>query len=365
MRQAAPVEVEAPLATEVADGKTAASAAPLAPEPATGESGPGSLGGRVLRPRTLASFAIAAAVLVFFVWRLDVDLAEVWRTLRGADPVLFGLGFVVWYGGFVLRAFRWRQMLARVGIDPAHGYRVPGTGGMVEIFLLSWFANCVVPAKLGDAYRSYLLKQEAGASFSTTFGTILAERLTDLTVLFLAMCGVGLALFHGRLPAEAERAFLLGLGLIGLAGVGLVTMWLTRHALQRRLPARVQEQYGRLHDAVFACLRRPGLFLSISAVIWGSEGLRVWLVARSVDADVSLATALFVALMGSLLTTVPITPAGLGLVELGLVGVLTQVVDLPASLAVSIVVLDRVIGYWSVILVGLVLYARRLRRAVP
>ena len=32
-------------------------------------------------------------------------------------------------------------------------------------------------------------------------------------------------------------------------------------------------------------------------------------------------------------------------------------------MALSIVALDRVIGYWSVIAVGLVLYGRRLRRS--
>src|SRR3712207_7067169 len=38
--------------------------------------------------------------------------------------------------------------------------------GISEIVMLSWFANCIVPAKLGDAYRAYLLKRTAGVSFS-------------------------------------------------------------------------------------------------------------------------------------------------------------------------------------------------------
>lgn len=362
MTQPPSVEVVPPVLEPGAEGHRSAPHASGSPPDAAGENGPGSLGGRVLRPRTLLSFAVAALVLLWFVWRIDVDFGEVWQRVRGANPWLYALAFVVWFSGFVVRAVRWRQMLARVGIDRAHGFPIPGIGGLVEIFLLSWFANCIVPAKLGDAYRSFLLKQDTGASFSTTLGTILAERLTDLTVLFLAMSGVGLIVFRGRLPAEAEQAFLLGLGLVGLAAVGLAGMWITRHALQRRLPARVQEQYGRLHDSVFRCLRRPSFFLAVGVVVWVSEGVRVWLVARSVDADLSLATAIFVALMGSLLTTVPFTPAGLGLVEVGLVGVLTQVFDLPAPLAITIVALDRVIGYWSVVAVGIVLYARRLRR---
>ena len=45
--------------------------------------------------------------------------------------------------------------------------------GLVEIIYLSWFVNCIVPAKLGDAYRSYLLKRNSNVAFSSTIGTIL------------------------------------------------------------------------------------------------------------------------------------------------------------------------------------------------
>ena len=362
MTQPKPVEVEdAVVGNGVVRGQPVPPVA-AGPVDDVAGSGPGSLAGRFLRPQTLVSFGIAAAILFFFLRRLDVDLGAVWRQARGANPWVFGLAFAVWYGSFVLRAGRWRRMLARTGIDRAHGYAVPGIGGMVEIFLLAWFANCVVPAKLGDAYRSYLLKQESRASFSTSFGTILAERLTDLTVLFLLMSGVGAAIFGGHLPTEATRTFLLGLALLAIAAIGLAGMWLSRHALQRRLPGRVQEQYGRLHDAVFRCLRRPWPFLGLSVAIWLSEGLRFWLVARSLEAGVSPATALFIALMGSLLTTLPITPAGLGVVEAGTVAVMVKVMGMDATLAGSIVLLDRVVAYWSLIIVGLILYLRRLKR---
>lgn len=323
-----------------------------------------SLVTRFLRPRTLLSFGVALAILVFVLRRFEIPVSAIWSNVRGADPWLLSLAFAVWFGSFFLRAARWRLMLARVGIDAAHGYRLPSTMGMVEIFLLSWFANCIVPAKLGDAYRSYLLKQESATSFSTGIGTIVAERLTDLAVLFLTMSVAALVVFHGHVPSAAAQTFLFGLVLIGIAVVGLATMWFARHALQRRLPIRLREQYGRLSDAIFRCLRRPQLFLAISSVIWLGEGLRVLLVARSLGSDISPATALFVALMGSLLTTLPITPAGLGVVESATVAVLVSFFGMDPALAASIIVLDRVIAYWSVIAVGIVLYLRRARRAL-
>ena len=69
---------------------------------------------------------------------------------------------------------------------------------------LAWFANCLTIARLGDAYRCYLLKKEAGVSFAVTFGTVLAERLLDLLVMAAMMGAGGLAVFGGSLPTEAS-----------------------------------------------------------------------------------------------------------------------------------------------------------------
>ena len=63
----------------------------------------------------------------------------------------------------------------------------------------------------------------------------------------------------------------------------------------------------------------------------------------------------FVALAASLLTTIPLTPAGLGAVETGIVGVL-QWVGVERNAAASVAVIDRVIGYWSILVIGVVIY---------
>jgi uncharacterized protein (TIRG00374 family) len=309
----------------------------------------------------MISFVIAGFIVLFFFQRFDINYSDIWSNVRQTNLAIYALAFVPFYGSFVLRAMRWRLMLARVGISREHGYPVPNNKGLIEIFMLSWFANCILPAKLGDAYRCYLLKRQAKASFSLSLGTLLAERLLDLTVLFTFMAISAFVVFGGHLPGQASQTVYIGSGLLALGGVGLLAMWLARDTIQRRLPKRFHEQYGRLHDGVFACLRRPWVFIGIGLVIWAGEGLRLWLVARALGADLDPATALFVALMGSLLTTLPITPAGLGVVEVATIKVL-DLVGIETGMGGSIAVLDRVIGYWSVIVVGLVLYLVRMRR---
>lgn len=321
---------------------------------------PDGVGKRLLRPQTIVSFGLAAGIVVFLVTRLDIDISAVWQNLKNADPLYFLVALALYYITFFLRAIRWRGMLAQAGIDETNGYPIPAYPRMTEILLLSWFVNCIIPAKLGDAYRCYLFKRDTGASFSATLGTLLAERLTDLVVLFFTMIAAGLIAFHGDLPSQVTHTILVGIGLVALGLVAVLAVGIGRDRFKRLIPNRFHGQFEMFHLSIFACLRRPWLPIAISMVMWMMDGLRLFFVAKSLGADLSFGLAVFVALMSALLTTLPITPAGLGVVEAAMIVVL-KLVDIEANMAGSIAILDRLIGYWSLIVVGLILYIRRLR----
>lgn len=326
-------------------------------------SQPASISSKLFRPHTIVSFLVAIAIIFFFVRRLDVDPGEVWRNIRHANIGLYLLALVLYYFAFVARAIRWRWMLRQAGLSPEKGFPIPGNRGMLEILLLSWFVNCVVPAKLGDAYRCYLLKRRSKVPISRSLGTILAERLTDLAVLFVMMAVAGTIAFRGHLPSEATRTLWIGSILLVVGAISVVGLWYGRHIVEGRLPDRFRSQFAQLHDSIFACLRHPWKPLGFSVLIWFADGLRLYLVAKSLRADVSFSVAEFVALMSALLTILPITPAGLGVVEVAMIGVL-KLVDVDANLAGSIAFMDRLITYWSLVLIGLILYIRRLRADV-
>jgi uncharacterized protein (TIRG00374 family) len=229
--------------------------------------------------------------------------------------------------------------------------------------MLSFFVNCIIPAKLGDAYRCYLLKRDSGAPFSATLGTILAERLTDLLVLFMTMSIAGIIAFHGDLPSQVTRTMLIGIALIAVGIVALGVIGFGRERVQRFVPQRFHNQFETFHRAIFACLRRPLVPTLISLVMWCTDGLRLFVVAASLGAGLSFPLAVFVALMSALLTTLPITPAGLGVVEAAIIVVL-KLVDIDPDMASSVAFMDRLIGYWSLILIGVILYVRRLKTEV-
>jgi len=142
-----------------------------------------SLSKQLLNWRTLVPLIIVIVAVVFFVQKLHIDPQKTWAAIRSANFIFLLAAFVVYYLSFAIRAARWRILLENVGFTKANGVELPKFWKLTEIIYISWFVNSIVPAKLGDLYRAYLLRQESGVSATRTFGTIMAERLLDLIVL--------------------------------------------------------------------------------------------------------------------------------------------------------------------------------------
>jgi uncharacterized protein (TIRG00374 family) len=321
---------------------------------------------KLLNVRTIVSFVLAIGIIVFIFTKLEIDPLETWKTMLTANPLLLVTGFIVYYSAFWLRAARWKLLLQNAGLSKEQDVGLPSVNGLVEIIYLSWFVNCIVPAKLGDAYRSYLLKRNSGVSFSSTIGTILAERIIDLLVLF-GLLAASFTLVQQRLTSSKE--FDLGLvmivgGLMVLAMIaGLVGLRYFSHLIVPLVPHRFRDKFANFQQGIVRSFKRTSLpvLLGYTVAIWLLEGGRLFFVTRSLDAQaVTISAVIFIALLSSLLTTLPLTPGGAGVVE-GAV-TLTLGFFLTHQTAVSIALLDRLINYWSLIVGGLVLYLVSRRR---
>jgi uncharacterized protein (TIRG00374 family) len=316
-----------------------------------------SLAQRAFRVRNIASFVLALGIL-YLVYKqlLGLDWDEVWASISGANAWLFVLAFALFYCSYPVRALRWKVLLANVGYENTAGHRMPSTLGLTRIMYIAWFANCITIARLGDAYRGYLLKKTSDVSFAVTLGTILAERLLDLLVM-AAMMGLSiLVIFGASLPTEATQALAAGLILSAVGIVGLLALRRLRVVFERVLPKRLHAHYARLEHGVISSFGRLPVLLSYSVIGWLIEGMTLYLVAVAVGAPVSVAGALVVGLAASLLTTVPITPSGLGFTEAGMLVMLGWLgLDTPTASAITL--LFRLINYWSIVVFGgLVLY---------
>ena len=322
-----------------------------------------SLARRFLNVRTIGSIVFGVAILfLLFKVVLNINLAATWSQIAAANPLFLLLATLSYYATFPLRGLRWRFVLGRVGTQI-------GKRDATEILFLSWFVNCLVPAKLGDLYRAYLLKGNYGGSISRTVGTIFIERIADIVVIFGLALAAGFWSFRGRSRPEIDALFLAGFVVAVVLVLLVVGLNYFGGHITRLLPERVADLYERFHEGSTGALTARSLPVigAYTVAIWLFEGLRLFFVIRALDlpdANLGISASLFVALAGSLLTAIPLTPAGVGFVEAGIVGLLALygVVGEPA-LAVALT--DRAISILTVIVLGGIFYAfsAKVRRA--
>lgn len=331
--------------------------------PSTGESvGEVSLKGRFFNLRTLIAFALALSFLIFILTRFDIDLSATWEKMRGGNPALYALAVITYFLTFPLRGWRWRLLLNNVGFRRDQGVNLPSSLGLGGTVLISWFANCILYARLGDAYRAYLLKEDTNVSFPKTLGTIAAERVIDMVTVFLLLTFAGLALWGGLGGGTASAILAASFSVAAILGLALLAMWRFGTKVERRLPSRLRSHWASFHEGTVGSFRQLPLIAGISVVIWLLEAGRLLLVSQSLGFSLGLLFILFVGLASALLTALPLTPGGVGLVEPGVAGLLT--INLARVDAWSIALIDRSISYLGIIVLGaIVLFFRQMKLA--
>jgi len=105
--------------------------------------------------------------------------------------------------------------------------------------------------------------------------------------------------------------------------------------------------------------------LPFSIAIWIGESVRLAAVASALGlfvvnpeaGQIGIASTIFVALVSAVLTVVPFTPAGIGIVEAGMVGILVALFGFTPESAIALALLDRLVGVGSLIVGGGALFA--------
>jgi glycosyltransferase 2 family protein len=307
--------------------------------------------GRFRDVRTIGSFVILAILLVLVLTHVQFDYRQTLTAITQTNLLIYVLAILVFYFSFVVRAVRWELLLRNSG-EESH------FGGLFHIIILAWFANCILPAKMGDFYRAYLLRRRTTISASHGLGTIVSERIIDFVVLVSLLIVSGLISFRLALPRRYEAAFIVGIVLALALVIGLVGLRFTGGRLSALLPARFRGQAARFKSGLLNAFgANLPLLIGMTILVWLAESSRLYLVIQALPLHVSLnpAQVMFIALVASLLTTIPALPGGLVLVEGGIIAVLLSF-GLTSSQGLSVAILDRLISYWSLILIGVIVF---------
>lgn len=308
---------------------------------------------------------LAIALLGWFL--RDANFSDVWLHVRSAriGLLVLALGFIA--STFWFRTFRWQQLLGPIG--PTR-FRTVFRAGVIGFAALS-----ILPARVGDLLRPYLVARQDGLPFSATFATIVMERVLDLVAVLVLMA----VYVWGFADTSTWKPHLLGpiefAAAIGGAGALalLVIMWVLAshperiggvvHSMARLLPHGMAIKLGHLartFSSGFAVAREPrGFVLALlwSFPLWLAIAAETWAVSRAFDIDFPFSGTFLLQALLVLGVAVP-TPGGIGSYHEAYRYGVTSFFGAPNDRAVAAAIVVHAIAFIPVLLIGALFMAQ-------
>lgn len=277
--------------------------------------------------RTIALSLVVSAGFLYLAFR-NVPLGELGAALGRAHFGWVALSVLVSFAIMLFRAWRWQLELRPLD-------RVP-LGRVWVVTAVAYMAINLLPARLGEVVRPWLMSRRSAVSFSNVVGNLVVEKTMDLVAtLFYILAGlVTIANLPdwvrtgARVPATIAAVLVVLVLLLYWRGEAFVDRWVLR-----LLPERFGAGLKRVISAIVAGMRvlpNPGLLLAVflvSLALWFLPILSSYIMIRAFDFPVPFSAAVVVFIFIGFGTALPNVPGMLGpyqyacILALGLFGV--------------------------------------------
>ncbi|MBN1400746.1 MAG: flippase-like domain-containing protein [Anaerolineae bacterium] len=263
---------------------------------------------------------LGTAVSLTLVWfaSRNVDWPNAWRRIITSDPLWLAMALGSVWLTTLIKAIRWRLMFYPQG-------RELSLRNFGAAFLVGQMVNTVIPFRLGELLRAYLIGQSERVSQVRAVWTTLLEKVLDSVVLLAFVAGLSLSMvlppWLGRAAWILGGALVLSMLVVALmlplrATVERALLYLeTRYALAQRMRLShiwretvVSLSVG--HDPKVAV----GLFAwSLAAFLLSA--LTNWLTGRALNMAIGWEASLLLlsVLQMSAVVPVPTLPGRVGL----------------------------------------------------
>lgn len=294
------------------------------------------------------------------------DLLEVGRLIGRIDVRWLLPGFAANLTALCCRSLRWRIILRPSDPPPIYPTFFSTAIGFMSSALL--------PVRAGDLIRPALLSRRTDIRFSSALGTVVTERLLDLTsiiTLFLIFVGLALA---GATTLPVERlGFLRAAGVVALGIItGVTTLVVVSYRfrapaqrLVRRiskiLPERFRGSFVNLFDSFMTSLKLPShpaklvFVLLLTATIWLCLTSQFFFVMRAFRTPLPFTASFLVTALSILGFSIP-TPGGVGGFHKACQIVLVTFYGFSIDTSVAVALIFHLVGTAPVLTTGAILF---------
>jgi len=286
---------------------------------------------------------------------LTGGLDETLTALKGVPLSLVAAACGLSFVNYLVRFPRWERYRSLVGVELSRGNSL--------LIYLAGLSLTVTPGKVGEAFKSILIRQHEGTPIHKTAPIVLAERVTDLLGFLVLILGFSLAgglrldwIFWTAASACLVICIAVVSPAIGRELVKLSRMFPGGGWLAPRLEGALTST-----QTLLAPRELSGATL-LAALGWGLECLACWLLARHFAPEIPLALCGHAFAVAAVAGAVVIfTPGGLGVTEASLYALLLAGLGAEglsesagATAAATVVLLARLCTLWFAVGVGVI-----------
>lgn len=163
-------------------------------------------------------FTLLLTLIFLFIAFRNVDLKKSLQLITQTNPVEILLYLLVFFASHYARAIRWKFMLISIKKNISLNH-------LFGAVMVSYGVSCVIP-RAGEIYRALFLGKWENISRTTVLGTIIVERILDITVFAFASL-ISVSLYSGNLYNEItwlKPSLVIGFGFIFFAIVFLIML---------------------------------------------------------------------------------------------------------------------------------------------
>ncbi len=259
-------------------------------------------------------------ILVFFLFR-GVDYQKLWEASSHANIYLWIPACLAQYLLMLIRALRWQHLIRPL--------KEIGILNLFSATTIGFMSNNLLPARMGEFVRAYVIGNREDISITSSFATIVVERIFDIIAVLLLTMVVFLFL---ELPSgvseikETVRSGTYGLlVVIIIAQFFLVMLVMCREtslSIVRRVlkpfSERIQEQVTLFLNSLASGLEvvrsgRSLFMVSLYSVLnWFVSALAIYIIIVSFGFHLAFSSALLILVMLAFAISVPSSPGFVG-----------------------------------------------------
>lgn len=307
-------------------------------------------------------FIISILLLVFMIYLIGIDTLI--ESIRSSNPYLILLAIMVNFITLAIRSLRWGYIINKV-TDFKDNFIVK---------MIGLFAANLTPVRTGgEVFTAVAGKEINGISLFNGLSAGFIERLFDAVVSFILLF-LCIFLVPKNFLSQTNQIFLL-IGILAISAY-LIVIYLFNwrenfslylynilHSIIKILP--ISEDFlNKLYNKVTSGLKemvksskkfsnKKNLFIvfTLSLSSWVLECLRLYLIIRAFNIDIPFFAVIFTFFIADIAGLVSLLPGGMGSLELSTTYLLT-LFYVPFETAGPIILIDRLISYWIINLIG-------------